>query len=76
MAILAAEADVDARAQFTLKTKLHLFGAILTFVALEATLFDIAGIENLVALLVGTRWSWLEVLALFVVVSHIADAWA
>jgi FtsH-binding integral membrane protein len=73
----AAYADVDARADFIFKTYLHLAGAIALFVALEAILLNLSGIENLVDLMVhGGRWSWLVVLALFIGVSHVANRWA
>ena len=74
--VYAAMADADARADFIAKTYVHLLGAVIAFVGLEAVLFHIPGIENLVGLMVGSRYSWLVVLGLFIFVSHIADRWA
>lgn len=72
----AAMADADARADFITKTYLHLLGAVMAFVALEAVLFQIPGIDNLVQLMVGNRIGWLVVLGLFIGVSYMADNWA
>ena len=74
---LVADAEVDVRAAFIRKTYAHLAGAILAFVALEAALFSIPGIEAKVFGLLGTsRYSWLVVLGVFMVVAWFADKWA
>lgn len=72
----AAHAAADERADFITKTYTHLAGAIAAFVVLEAILLNLPGIENLVATMLGARYSWLVVLGLFMVVSWIANAWA
>ena len=72
----AAQAAADERAGFIAKTYTHLAGAIAAFIALEAVLLNMPGIENLVGLMVGTRYGWLVVLGLFMAVSWIADGWA
>ena len=71
----AANASVDARAAFIVKTYLHLVGAIFAFVALETALFFTGIAQRLVPMMVGGR-SWLLVLALFVGASWVADRWA
>lgn len=72
----AAQAAVDERSQFITKTYLHLAGAIALFLALEAVLLSLPGIENLVGLMVGSQYGWLIVLGLFMGVSWIANSWA
>ncbi len=72
----AAEAPTNERTSFIRQTYLHLGGAVLAFVALEALLLQLPGIENLVALMSGNQLSWLLVLGAFVGVSYIADSWA
>ena len=72
----AAEAAADERAGFIAKTYAHLAGAIAVFMGLEAVLLSLPGIENLVGMMIGTRYGWLVVLGLFMVVSWIADSWA
>ena len=76
MGVFAAQAAADERAVFITKTYLHLAGAIGLFVILEAVLLSLPGIENLVKLMIGTRYSWLVVLGLFMFVSYIAESWA
>lgn len=70
--MVAADAPADARADFISKTYLHLAGAV----ALEAVLLNTPGIENLVQLMLGGRWSWMIVLGAFIGVSYIAQRWA
>lgn len=72
----AAQAAVDERAGFIAKTYAHLAGAIAVFIGLEAILLNLPGIENLVGLMIGTRYGWLVVLGAFMAVSWIADNWA
>jgi FtsH-binding integral membrane protein len=72
----AAQAAADERAGFIAKTYAHLAGAIAVFIGLEAILLNLPGIENLVEMMIGTRYGWLVVLGLFMVVSWIADSWA
>jgi FtsH-binding integral membrane protein len=72
----AAQAGVDERSDFITKTYLHLVGAIGLFAILEALLLSIPGIDNLVGLMIGTRFGWLVVLGLFMLVSHVASNWA
>lgn len=73
---LAAHAATDERSNFITQTYLHLAGAIGLFALLEVVLLNLPGIENLVALMVGSRFGWLVVLGLFMVVSYMAENWA
>jgi FtsH-binding integral membrane protein len=76
LGVLAAQADLDERTDFITKTYLHLAGAIGLFVILEAVLLSLPGIENLVGMMIGTRWGWAIVLGLFMLVSYVAENWA
>ena len=76
MDTFAAMAAADERSQFITKTYLHLVGAVALFAALETVFLNLPGIENLVTLMVGSRFSWLIVLGLFIGVSHLAEHWA
>lgn len=73
----AAEASVEDRAGFIMRTYLHLVVAVFAFVFLEAALFA-TGIAQVVSETVfGTgRLGWLVVLGGFIAVSWIADRWA
>jgi FtsH-binding integral membrane protein len=73
---LAATAAANERADFITKTYLHLAGAVGLFAVLEAVLLNLPGVESMVGLMVGSRFSWLIVLGLFMGVSYIADRWA
>ncbi len=74
--IFAADAPVSERATFITRTYLHLLGAIAAFVGIEAFLLQSSVAEPLIGLMVGSKYSWLIVLGLFVGVSWIADMWA
>jgi FtsH-binding integral membrane protein len=72
-------APADARTTFIQQTYLHLFGAILLFVAFEAAIFTLVPAETMHGLmqqLFASRFGWLAVMAGFVGVSWIADTWA
>jgi FtsH-binding integral membrane protein len=72
----AAQAAADERAEFITKTYTHLAGAIAAFVVLEAVLLNLPGVQNLIGLMVGMRYSWLIVLGAFMLVSWVAESWA
>jgi FtsH-binding integral membrane protein len=75
-AALAAE---DARATFVQRTYMHLFGAILLFVGIEAAIFTLVPQETLLGfmqLLGASRFGWLVVLLAFMGVSWLANSWA
>jgi FtsH-binding integral membrane protein len=75
-AMTAADATVDERAAFLIKTYLHLAGAVFAFVALEAALFVSGVAHALVPYMLGGRGSWFVVLAVFIGVNWVADRWA
>jgi hypothetical protein len=74
--LVAADAERDERASFIRLTYLHLAGAVLAFMGLEAILLNIPGIENFVALVAGSRFGWFVVLGAFMGVSYLASSWA
>jgi FtsH-binding integral membrane protein len=71
----AALAAADERSTFITKTYLHLAGAIALFAALEAVILNSGIAEDLMAL-ATTRWGWLIMLGLFMLVSMVASNWA
>ena len=72
---VAAQAHADARAAFIRRTYGHLAGAILAFIAVEALLFQIPGIEE--QLILPMLWgSWLFVMLAFMAVGWVANRWA
>lgn len=72
----AADASVDARADFIRLTYLHLGGAILAFTALTAALVNSSFSETMMRTLATSRFSWLLVLGGFMFVGWIAQRWA
>lgn len=68
-----AQAGVDARARFVVRTYGHLFGAIAAFVLAEVTLFQ-TGVAPRIAQALGQNW--LLVLGAFMVVSWLASRFA
>lgn len=72
----AADASVSERRRFLHRTYQHLAGAILAFMAVEAAIFFTPGSTRLLELMLGSSWSWLIVMVLFVVVSNVANRWA
>jgi FtsH-binding integral membrane protein len=73
---VAAEATREDRAAFISKTYLHLIGAIVALVALDAVLLNLPFTPRLVEMMLGGQYSWLIVLGLFMGVSWIANKWA
>lgn len=70
--VTVADAEASERALFIRRTYLHLAGALLAFVGLEAFLLRLPGIDNLVRAMTGGM-GWLIVLGAFMAVSWIAD---
>jgi FtsH-binding integral membrane protein len=74
--MIAADAETSERAGFIRQTYLHLFGAVLAFIGLEAALLQIPGLDELMPQLFANRWGWLLVLGGFIAVSYVASSWA
>ena len=73
---VAAEATASERAEFIRKTYAHLAGAVGLFVLLEYILLHMPFTPKLIHAMVGTRYSWLIVLGLFMAVGYVANRWA
>ena len=73
---VVAEAPAEERAAFIRRTYFHLAMAILAFVGLEVALFQSGAVEPIMRTLLGTKYSWLIVLACFIGVSWLAEWWA
>jgi FtsH-binding integral membrane protein len=74
--LVAAEAETSERAKFIRLTYLHLAGAVLAFMGLEAFLLSLPQVPDAVALVLGNRFGWFVVLGAFIAVSYIANSWA
>jgi FtsH-binding integral membrane protein len=73
----AAYAEASERTSFIRRTYAHLGGAVLAFVALEAFLLSLPGIENfLAAMFFAGRWSAFVILGAFMLVAWVANSWA
>ena len=70
----AADAAADVRATFIRRTYLHLFGAIVAFIGLEAVFLTVAPIRDTLLRTIGTNW-WMALIG-FMVVSWVARWWA
>lgn len=72
----AADALPEERAAFIRRTYLHLAGAILAFVGIEAYLIASGAGFAIARTMLGGNFSWFIVLALFMGVSMLANWWA
>ncbi len=75
---VVADTSVDERIAFLRKTYMHLFGAVLAIVAIQAMVFTFVPEATLVQTLgfALSGFNWLIVLALFMLVSTVAHKWA
>lgn len=75
--LVAAQAETNERAAFIRATYLHLFGAVLAFVGIEALLLNTGVAQRLTEMVAdGGRGGWFLVLAGFLGVSWLANKWA
>ena len=72
----AADALPEERASFIRRTYLHLAGAVLVFILLEGYLLTTEAALRLTQTMLGTQYSWLIVLGIFMGVSMLANWWA
>ncbi|GMV93118.1 MAG: hypothetical protein AMXMBFR82_28960 [Candidatus Hydrogenedentota bacterium] len=72
---LADQASVDERSSFIVKTYLHLLGAIVAFIAIEAVLLSLPIAEQM-TMAMTNGYMWMLVLGGFMGVSYIANRWA
>jgi FtsH-binding integral membrane protein len=71
-----AQALPEERRTFIRKTYLHLAGAVLLFILMEAYLVTSGAGLWVAQTMLGTKYSWLIVLGLFMGVSMLAQWWA
>ncbi len=73
---IVANATESERANFIKRTYVHLAGAIAAFAVVETLLIQSGVANSFVAMLAGSKWSWLLVLGAFMLVSTVANNWA
>jgi len=73
---IVANAAETERAGFIKRTYTHLAGAIAVFAVIEAMLIKSGVALSFVGMLSGSKWSWLIVLGVFMLVSTVANNWA
>ncbi|MBI4818326.1 MAG: Bax inhibitor-1/YccA family protein [Deltaproteobacteria bacterium] len=66
----------QTQTEFIHKTYQHLGLAILAFMAVEAALFKLPGIDGVVRSMMSSRMGWLLVLGGYMAVSWVAERWA
>ena len=72
----AADSSLAERSAFIRRTYLHVAGAIAAFVLLELFLFEAGYASSIASMMLGSQYSWLIVLGLFMGVSYVADKFA
>lgn len=70
----AADAAAEARGTFIRRTYLHLFGAIIAFMGLEAVFLTVEPVQQTILRVVGANW-WIALIG-FMAVSWLARWWA
>jgi len=73
---IVANAAESERANFIKRTYVHLAGAIGIFAVLETILIQSGVANSFMGVLAGSKWSWLIVLGVFMLVSTVANNWA
>jgi FtsH-binding integral membrane protein len=74
--LMADAASAGERAGFITKTYLYVIGAIFALIGIEVVLFNTVDTPALIKLMMGSKISWLVVIALFMGVNAIANVWA
>jgi hypothetical protein len=72
----AADSSLAERSAFIRRTYLHVAGAIAAFALLELFLFEAGYASSIASMMLGSQYSWLIVLGLFMGVSYVADKFA
>jgi FtsH-binding integral membrane protein len=72
----AAQSMASERAAFVRRVYMHLAGAVLALLGVEAVLLNVVDRESVIKLMFGTPWSWLVVMLLFMGAGFIARIWA
>lgn len=74
--VVAADSSPTERGRFLRRTYMHLGGAIVAFAALTGALISSPFAPSLMKMMVGSQYSWLIVMVLFMGVSWLAQKWA
>jgi hypothetical protein len=72
----AADSSLAERSAFIRRTYLHVAGAIAAFALLELFLFEMGYADSIASMMLGSQYSFLIVLGLFMGVSYVADKFA
>jgi FtsH-binding integral membrane protein len=72
----AAQSMASERAAFVRRVYMHLAGAVLALIGVEAVLLNVVDRASLVRLMFGSSWSWLVVMLLFMGAGFVARVWA
>jgi len=72
----AAQAAASDRAAFIRRVYGHLAGSVLALIGLEAVLLNTLDHQMVLGLMMGSRWSWLAVMLLFMGAGYMARIWA
>ena len=74
--ISAAESIASERAAFVRRVYMHLAGAVLALIGLEAVLLNVVDRDTILQLMFGSGWSYLIVMLLFMGAGVVARMWA
>jgi hypothetical protein len=72
----AADSSLAERSAFIRRTYLHVAGAIAAFALLELFFFEMGYADSIASMMLGSQYSFLIVLGLFMGVSYVADKFA
>jgi FtsH-binding integral membrane protein len=74
--VSAAQAQASERAQFVRRVYMHLAGAVLALIGIVAVLLNTVDNNAILQLMMGSQWSWLIVMGLFMAAGYVAQMWA
>lgn len=74
--VSAAQSAASERAAFVRRVYLHLAGAVLALMGLEAVLLNTIPHDQILRVMFGTQWSWLVVMLMFMGAGWVARVWA
>jgi len=74
--VSAAQSAASERAAFIRRVYAHLAGAVLALIAVEALLLNIIPHDVIFKTMLGSGWSWLVVMLLFMGAGFVARMWA
>src|SRR5689334_35429 len=72
----AAQSAASERAAFIRRVYAHLAGAVLALIAVEAFLLNTLDHQMVLRTMLGTQWTWLVVMLLFMGAGFVARVWA